>query len=704
VQYYVGNHFDPTGHNVFSREAEAMKAFRAILLFIDVDVAFEEQIQSKNPPLAFNPHTSQFLPTGAASQNTLQSMLQWYNDPTLPQEYYNEFDWLTTIRLSTEMRRSEAEAEAAARREESAKVIQKGCRFLVFKYRIRKSAARYRQLKRGQDVMVRLFSAKLAQFREKKSFEKRARTAYMTLVAQSIKRRKDAIELAKVEKELNQQQKGWFETWLPSDSKKASRHITVRQKQLKEAEECINARLKEDCRKTQRIECVNEEQKKSYKKHHKDNKLTRQPTTKLYGLVKGMVKGEAAILNSPEWDARINAWMEEDKETKKLEDEMRDDKTVGILFQTVWDDEQPGVRSLYITKIPAPSDECTAALSECPQFPYTMPPARWIDLQIRVFQNLRGLIDDVNHLHLVKTPSYTSEASIMAGCEEMGIVTEEAFLVGNKLGMFRHEWDKNECVYFLKQWMPFAMMPTFHVYLEAFFELATNPEGRKFLLLHLIRYGTYQGVSTDDYDKNTEIKNQVRALANNRQDKTAEILANAARHLFEDYADVMLLKTCPIKRHKVPDISDETKAKTLQELEQESKAIVAALPKTYFDFRHQHPLNLKDHWTFDADKWLEEKEMGALGYFHPTQNLKTRGPEGEKKLAELNKAWEESNLEACLNDPEQLKIHKEICDAVKQRERPTAAVLEPRKRQLLDGTPEGQKRARLGVGVVTPPE
>ena len=26
-QYYVGNHFDPTGHNVFSREAEAMKAF-----------------------------------------------------------------------------------------------------------------------------------------------------------------------------------------------------------------------------------------------------------------------------------------------------------------------------------------------------------------------------------------------------------------------------------------------------------------------------------------------------------------------------------------------------------------------------------------------------------------------------------------------------------------------------------------------------
>jgi hypothetical protein len=177
-----------------------------------------------------------------------------------------------------------------------------------------------------------------------------------------------------------------------------------------------------------------------------------------------------------------------------------------------------------------------------------------------------------------------------------------------------------------------------------------------------------------------------------------EIIAVASKLLFEEYADVMLLKTCPIKRHDVPGISEETNAKTFEQLEEESKVIVDRLPKPYFNFRHQYPLNAEGNWNFKPDKWLEEKEMGAYGYFHPTKNLKNRGAKGLAKLEELNKAWETSNMEAMLNDPEAKKTHKEICEAIQQKTRPTARVISKRGPGNLD-SPTG-KRARINP--VTP--
>jgi hypothetical protein len=110
-----------------------------------------------------------------------------------------------------------------------------------------------------------------------------------------------------------------------------------------------------------------------------------------------------------------------------------------------------------------------------------MPSSSWIEMQTQVFQSVRELLENMNLYGLVTTPSYHHKGSVMAGGKEFGIVTDEAFLVGSRLGMFRPKWgeDKDACRSFVHSWLPPIMVPMFHVILEAFFELATNPEERK---------------------------------------------------------------------------------------------------------------------------------------------------------------------------------------------------------------------------------
>ena len=571
------------------------------------------------------------------SYDTLGGIQDWLGDRETDEYYTARFDWVNGVELSETMQEKEEELQATLER-----------------------ARKEKEKKEAED-------------KKKKEEEEKEKAKQRELELQQALEAKRLQELE--EKEMTKRELAWLKSWQP-DISKPSQHLVARRNELQEAEKWLQSKLSTEPFRCERTDCDDEVAKKEYEKYSRTRALTRQPSSKINGLVRKHARRNASFLNDP-WDEWSNKWEVFYKKEKEREAASRSSRGVKEQVVTAWDDPKnpPGLRSLFYHQTYWNDSQM---IKDINSFKDALPEnaahrpndeEKWCENATKIYRALQPLVENCYLTGTYKPSAFNDKRMADASSFE-GVVTQRTFWAGEKLGFFKPTWDATECKQSL-DWLPAALRAGFHMYLESFFELSIQPCPlvKKAIFAYCIDLHQEE-LTIDDY---FELP---------RKFKYAQIW-RASRELFEDYSDhellkepssrhgipenpqelTLVLKEPMLRRHAVPDLSQETKEKSLEELERESAQWVSKKHGSFWRFRHQIKPG-EDDWKFDAEKILAEKDFpGENGYFNPAGPPKRGDHENEEnEIKELS--------------GEKRKAVEELCNLLTTKRR-KATIMEP---------------------------